>query len=96
MFVTNTDPEEIMNIVDMLKSNSSKGNDDITPSIIKDIISEIALPLTYIFHKSLQNGQFPDKLKIARIVPIYKNVDNKLISNYHPISVFSYFSKILE
>ena len=30
MFVTNTDPREIMSIVDMLKSNSSKGNDDIT------------------------------------------------------------------
>ena len=28
MFVTNIDPGEIINIVDMLKSNSSKGNDD--------------------------------------------------------------------
>ena len=77
MFVTNTNPGDIMNIVHMLKSNSSKGHDDITPSIIKDIISEIALPLTYIFNKSLQNGQFPDKLKIARIVPIYKCDDKK-------------------
>ena len=59
MFVTNTDPGEILNIV---KSNSSKGNDDITSSIIKDIISQIALPLTYIFNKSFQNGQHPDKL----------------------------------
>ena len=76
MFITNTDTGEIMNIVYMLKSNSSKGNDDITPSIIKDIFSEIALPLTHIFNKSIQNGQFPDKLKIARIVPIYKCEDN--------------------
>ena len=57
MFVTNTDLREIMSIVDMLKSNSSKSNDDITSSIIKDVISEIALSLT------LQNCQFPEKIK---------------------------------
>ena len=96
MFVTNTDPGEIMNIVHKLKSNSSKGNDDIAPSIIKDIISEIALPLTHIFNKAVQNGQFPDKLKIARIVPIYKCDNKKLINNYRAISVLPYFSKILE
>ena len=50
MFVTNTDPGELMNIVHMLKSNSSKGNDDNTLGIIKDINSEIALPLTHIFN----------------------------------------------
>ena len=69
-----------MNIVHMLKSNCSKGNDDITPSIIKDIMSEIALPLTNIFNKSLQNDKFSDKLKFARIVPIYKCDDKKLIN----------------
>ena len=67
-----------MNIVHMLKSNSSKGNDAITPCIIKDIISEIALPLIHIFNKSLQNGKFPDKLQIARIVPIYKCDDTQI------------------
>ena len=94
MFVTNTDPGAIMNIVHMLNSNSSKGNDDITLSIIKDIIFEIAL-LTYIFNKSLQICQFPNKLKIARFVPIYK-CDDKKINNYCPISVLPYFSKFLE
>ena len=97
MFVTNTDPGKLLYIVHMLTSNSSKGNDDITPSIIKDIISEIALPLTYIFNKFLQNGQFPDKLKIARIVYPLTNVTiKKLINNYRPISILPYFSKILE
>ena len=72
MFITDTDHGEIMNIVHMLKSNSSKGNYYIIPSIINDIISEIALSFTHIFNKSVQNGQFPDNLKIARIVPIYK------------------------
>ena len=61
----------------MLKSNSNKGNDDITLNIMKDIISEIALPLTHIFNKSILNGKFQVKLKIVRIVPIYKCDDKK-------------------
>ena len=88
MFVTNTDPGEIINIV---RSNYSKGNDDITPSIIKDIIFQIALPLIYIFNKSFQNGQYPDKLEIARILPSCKYDFKILIYNYRPISVLLYF-----
>jgi hypothetical protein len=50
--------------------------------IAKEVIPEIVLPLTSIFNKSLQSGQFPDKLKIAKIVPIYKSEDKQLVSNY--------------
>ena len=95
MFVTNTDPREIVNIVHMLKFNSSKGNDDITPSIIKDIICEIALPLTHIFNIFLQHDQFQDKLKLQELYP-FINVTIKIINNYRPISIRPYFSKILE
>ena len=45
-----------MNIVQFLKSNSSKGNDDLSPLILKEIISEISLLLTTIFNKSFANG----------------------------------------
>ena len=49
----------------------------LTPSIIKDIISVIGITFDPYINKYLQNDQFPDKLKIARIVPIYKCDDNK-------------------
>ena len=82
-----------MNIVQFLKSSSSKGSDDLSPQILKEINSEISLPLTIIFNKSFANGQFPDKLKIAKIVPIYKGDDKLSVSNYHPISILPFFSK---
>ena len=53
MFVTNTNLSEVMSIVDMLKPNFNKGNDDITPNIVKDVISEIILPFTRVFSKAL-------------------------------------------
>ena len=52
--------------------------------------------LLYIFNLSLQTGVFPDKLKIARVTPLFKGGENYELGNYRPISVLLCFSKILE
>ena len=39
---------------------------------------------------------FPNKLKIARIVPVHKKDDSSVIDNYRPISVLPALSKIFE
>ena len=39
---------------------------------------------------------FPDKLKLAEVVPVYKKNDKKDKSNYRPISILSNISKIYE
>ena len=44
----------------------------------------------------MMKGVVPEDLKIAKIIPIYKSDDKKIISNYRPISVLPAFSKILE
>ena len=44
----------------------------------------------------MKSGIFPDKLKIAKIFPIYKSGKTYARSNYRPISVLPCFSKILE
>ena len=45
---------------------------------------------------SITQGNFPNELKIARVIPLYKGEDTQLIENYRPISVLPYFSKIFE
>ena len=47
-------------------------------------------------NQSLCTGIFPDKLKIAKVIPLYKKDDIKLFGNYRPISLLSYISKIFE
>ena len=37
-------------------------------------------PLTYIYNKSFEFGIFPDEMKIAKIVPIFKNGNRKEFS----------------
>ena len=54
------------------------------------------MALKYLFEMSLGNGIFSDKLKISRLIPLFKAGDPVNISNYRPISVLPCFSKILE
>ena len=42
-------------------------------------------------NQSLQSGIFPDKLKIAKVVPIFKaGKDNRKLCTYLPSNITSY------
>ena len=45
---------------------------------------------------SLSQGVVPDKLKVAKVVPVYNKSDRKNVINYRPIALFLTFSKFLE
>ena len=53
-------------------------------------------PLLHVVNVSLQNGNLPDELKIARVTPLFKNGSDSNLGNYRPISVSPCFSKILD
>src|SRR6267154_1309595 len=65
-------------------------------SLIFEIEPYIISPLCHIFNQSLTNGVFPEALKTAKVIPIYKKGDHSSLGNYRPISLLSIFSKILE
>ena len=47
-------------------------------------------------NQSQCTGIFSDKLKIAKVIPLYKKDDNKSFGNYRPISLLSPISKMFE
>ena len=79
-----------------MKNKQSAGHDDISNFILKGVISSIADPLEYIFNKSILSGVFPEQMKIAKVIPLFKKGDKLDPSNYRPISLLSTLSKILE
>jgi hypothetical protein len=95
-FMTPTTDEEIIRIIKQLKPKTSCGFDNINSKIIKLSNMTIALPLAHIINLSLSHGIVPNQMKLAKVIPIYKDKETNLIKNYRPISLLPSFSKILE
>ena len=53
-------------------------------------------PLADIINKSVETGIYPDKLKHAKIIPIFKSDEETEVSNYRPILLLSIFNRIFE
>ncbi len=98
---THIQPKDIVTIVNGLESKSSQDMLGVSNKLMKKIIENIAIPLTHIINLSLQSGNIPNELKIAKVLPIFKlkTKESDLLSNmsnYRPISLLPIFSKILE
>ncbi|KAK3562740.1 hypothetical protein QTP86_006519 [Hemibagrus guttatus] len=72
---------------------------DPIPSAMLQTISADLLPfITTVINGSLTSGHVPTVFKKARVIPILKKpaLDPSDISNYRPVSLLSFLSKILE
>lgn len=58
-----------------------------------DIISPV---LANFLNKSVSLGAYPSKLKMSKIIPMYKADDETDACNYRPISLLSNFNRIFE
>ena len=65
-------------------------------NIIKKTISYVVTPFTYLCNKSFLTGTFPDAMKVAKVIPLYKSGSKNVFNNYRPVSLLPQFSKILE
>ena len=88
--------QELGTIVNKLKNKTSFDADGVNMSVVKNIYHVIADPLTFICNLSLTSGVFPDKMKIAKVIPLFKSGDKNVYTNYRPVSLLPQFSKVLE
>ena len=92
----NIDKKVVSEIIDNIQPKTSSGNDKMSMKLVKDIKDILLEPLTIIANQILTTGIFPDELKIAKVIPLFKANDNTLFSNYRPISLLPALSKIFE
>ncbi len=88
--------EEIYKAVDLLQPKRSYDCNDVSMFFLKKCIPTFMHQLKYIISLSFNTGQVPDQLKIAKVIPIFKSGDPRILNNYRPISLLNNFSKIFE
>ena len=95
---TDVDENTVIDVLRQLPLKSSFSFDGISSHLLHNIELYLVKPLTLglLAKQTLNSGIFPDKLKIAKVIPIFKKGDSTQFTNYRPISILPVISKVLE
>ena len=86
----------LLNELKTFNLNKANGPNNKSVKILKDMKNEISVPLSTLINLSFNTGIFPDCLKLARVMPIFKKDDQQDCNNYRTVSVLSNTSKLIE
>lgn len=87
----------VRDVIGSLKNRSSLDCYGLNSRIIKNIKNIIVYPLTRLFNLCVSENVFPSALKIAKVIPVFKNKGSvHHETNYRPISLLPIFSKVIE
>ena len=88
----------VSKIIKNLKNKRTMDIFNLNAYILKLSISvpQTLSALTHVYNLSILNKIFPDKFKLAKIIPIPKCKDANTLDNYRPISILPILSKPLE
>ena len=93
MAIPNYYENDVTLAINSLK-NSSPGWDNIPTLIAKHVIHCYIKHLLFLINQSLIEGVFPDELKLAKVIPVFKAGLSMELSNCRPISVLFFFKSL--
>ena len=87
--------DEVEKLLTSLNSQKAAGTDRFPIKLVKLASEVLSKPLSIAMNNNITLSTFPDKAKVATVVPIDKKTDNKYnVSNLRPVSLLNCFSKI--
>ena len=86
---------QVSEFINKLDPSKATGLDGVGPRILKLACDVLSPSIALLINKSLQTGQFPNKLKMAKVFPIFKSGNKTDPSNYRPISILPTCQKYL-
>ena len=89
-------PNEVKQEISRIPNGKSHGLYSCPSKILKYSANVISSTLAQIINLSISTGVYPKKLKMAKIIPIFKADDNTDANNYKPISLLLNFNRIFE
>lgn len=96
MFLRPVRLDDLTEVINSLKNNSSPGIDGISSLLIKNVYPKIVNVLLFLVNLSFQTGVFPDRLKEAVVIPVHKSGSKSNLNNFRPISLLPVLSKVFE
>ena len=96
MFLSPIEESEIINVVNNFSPKTSTDCNDLSMKTLKYIFPAIIKPFLTICNRSFSEGVFPGKMKLTKIIPVFKSGEKECFGNYRPVALLSQFSKILE
>ena len=90
--ITNAD---LVYTLKKMKANKASALDKISSKLLRAAGDSMHESLLVVFKLILNTGIFPDEMKLAKTIPIYKSGEKTDCENYRPISVISAVAKIL-
>ena len=88
--------EIVTKTIKNLSAKTSTGPDGFSTKLLKVIEPEISTSLTLLINQAINSGTFPNKLKVAKVIPIFKKGDKATFNNHRPISLLPVISKVIE
>ena len=95
IFLEPVTEKEIHDIIKSLK-DGAPGHDEIIAHIMKCCSHHIELPLVHTCNLSLNEGIFPQEMKLANVKSLFKSGESILFNNYRPVSLLCVLSRVFE